>query len=1127
MTAATNMGLSEADVLLEEALIVHGPQFGSIFDQTLADVSRELPNLDGEKQRREAFRRAVDKLESRAERSGLCLSGGGIRSATFSLGVLQSLASLGLLDRFHFLSTVSGGGYIGGWLSAWIARAGLDTVLKELPPGHHQEPEEIRRLRAYSNYLAPRRGLSTDMLTVVGTVARNLFLNWLVLLPIVIGITVVPWLVLELVRDATSWPPVIVTVLIVAAAALAALVMDATWRSLPDSAITPPPQTPIHPYAILLPLASLLLALAAVQAPKLELLALLGICVVASSASMGAGIYIASLRLGQPPALRSVGSTLAASLVAALVLGFALWSMPDSRRNPAAFTVLAAPALLVVYWIGASLAAALSGRWASKDALEWWARSGALTFRVVLFWAGLSLLALFGPLILLHAGVRAAPAVVALGSASGLAAALIGLWGKGGTEKYSEQGRRWYESLQRVPLPVLSSLFLALVLVATSLSVAVVLRWNSFQALPCIVERARAAGEVEAAPKPESGWALFLQEAAGRYDASALGGLSQSSCPPVAGVAAVQGAAVPEARPWRLGSALGLLVLFSLAASYLVGINRFSLHGMYANRLVRAYLGASRMGDAQTTARNSFTGYDPLDDISIASLSPDQSPLRADLVRRETACLLPVVGMTLNVTDSDRLDWQDRRAASFVATPLHCGSVVTGYRHSSEFGGADDDAGPGGITIGRAMTVSGAAVSPGMGYHSSTPVAAAMTFFNTRLGWWLANPAECGREYWRAEEPRLGLPQLYQEIVCSFSTRRPFVHVSDGGHFDNLGLYEMVRRRCRRIVIVDATQDPELLFTDLSRTLRLIRVDMGIEIELESLPTAQLPRSRWVRGRIRYSMKEPGVGDGVLILLKPMLNGDEPLDVLRYGEIHADEKEAFPHEATSDQFFDEVQFESYRRLGLHTGLAAADPIGGLFEESAAGVADTILEAPTQELGSGDVSSPAAARPSDAGAATGGDWLGTWLGRGAAFLAPALVSTVAAVTVTGTLSGVVRLAQPEVRLTNPEVEITDRRLEITNPGVEITNPGVTITNPDLRISPNTLVIANPTVDLQPVPLPIALPPGGSAPLAADDLRRIREHVRSVDNNIKTLNTKVETLNATVREIDPRGVVPGRR
>jgi len=103
---------------------------------------------------------------------------------------LQGLARCGLLDKFHYQSTVSGGGYIGSWLSAWINREGLTSVTAQLAYQSEQtrpnpEPLEIQNLRSYSNYLSPRLGMfSADSWTLIGTYLRNLLLNWCVIIPL-------------------------------------------------------------------------------------------------------------------------------------------------------------------------------------------------------------------------------------------------------------------------------------------------------------------------------------------------------------------------------------------------------------------------------------------------------------------------------------------------------------------------------------------------------------------------------------------------------------------------------------------------------------------------------------------------------------------------------------------------------------------------------------------------------------------------------------------------------------------------------------------------------------------------------------------------------------------------------
>jgi hypothetical protein len=346
---------------------------------------------------------------------------------------------------------------------------------------------------------------------------------------------------------------------------------------------------------------------------------------------------------------------------------------------------------------------------------------------------------------------------------------------------------------------------------------------------------------------------------------------------------------------------------------------------MYGNRLVRAYFGAARARD--TRRPHWFTGFDFRDNVSMSQLSYNQ----ADPHRRrfhqppENRRLFHVVNVALNIVapDGDRLEWQQRKAASFTVSPLHSGSAAVvsrnegnaarGYMPSEKYSGED------GISLGRAMTISGAAASPNMGYHSSSAVAFVMTFFNVRLGWWLPNPGSVGRGAWSHSEPFWALRPLYWEALGMTTAGRPYVYLSDGGHFDNLGLYEMVRRRCKRIVVVDASADPQRTYGDLQSTLQKIRIDLGVTIDF---PPGALDKSRrFAAAEIRYA--DADGTRGVLYCIKPMLSGDEPVDVQHYArESHArDATNAFPHQSTADQFFNEEQFESYRVLGLHS-LAA-------------------------------------------------------------------------------------------------------------------------------------------------------------------------------------------------------------
>ena len=196
--------------------------------------------------------------------------------------------------------------------------------------------------------------------------------------------------------------------------------------------------------------------------------------------------------------------------------------------------------------------------------------------------------------------------------------------------------------------------------------------------------------------------------------------------------------------------------------------------------------------------------------------------------------------MALNLVGGKELAWQERKAASFTASRLHCGNWQLGYRPSERYGGSQKiawhkPAGPSdhAISLGTAIAISGAAASPNMGYHSSPIVALLMTIFNARLGWWLGNPGKAGERSWRFAGPRFALKPLLAEASGSTTDEYPYIHLSDGGHFENLGIYEMVLRRNRFIVAVDASADDQFQFEDLGNAIRKIRIDLGITIDVQ------------------------------------------------------------------------------------------------------------------------------------------------------------------------------------------------------------------------------------------------------------------------------------------------------
>jgi hypothetical protein len=491
---------------------------------------------------------------------------------------------------------------------------------------------------------------------------------------------------------------------------------------------------------------------------------------------------------------------------------------------------------------------------------------------------------------------------------------------------------------------------------------------------------------------------------------------------------------------------MGVLVAFGMLMSRVIDLNKFSMHGMYRDRIVRAYLGASR---AESRRPDPFTGFDPDDHIDMHKLRPElvrredllesddllkrlrdaakhrhhhpktpADPVSEYLVRKmqpstcdalaalnqrrdraveavldDLAALileddfakspafpaeiagngrltsprvaqnvplrnrllldaaypagvrplavergdsirpLHVINIALNLVNTDDPTWQERKAESLTVSAMHSGSGRLGYRNSLRYGGDH------GIGLGTAVTISGAAVSPNMGYHSSKPIAFLMTLFNVRLGWWLGNPGLHGSDTFHRAYPVFSVTPLAAEALGLTDAQHSYVYLSDGGHFENLGLYEMVRRRCHVIVLGDAGRDPACTFEDLGNAVRKIRIDMGVPISFrgsiairsrDAADAATAGRYCAI-GEIDYqAIDGPAAENGVLLYIKPAFYGGEPADVYNYAKGCAD----FPHESTADQFFSESQFESYRALGYHTLQqiwGRPDPAGRLVD----------------------------------------------------------------------------------------------------------------------------------------------------------------------------------------------------
>lgn len=1122
-------------ILEEEYISLHKVLPRDYYEENKADNKDEADRL-----RLSAIYELIHKLPENEKRAAICLSGGGIRSGTFALGVLQGLARHRLLNKFHYLSTVSGGGYIGSWLSCWISREpeGLTKVAAELreyvaKSKLEPEPEPVRHLREYSNFLTPKFSmLSADVWTFVATYLRNLIINWLVLIPLILSVLAIPRLCVSIIRVAPSddiwgWLALIFGFISGAIAigyasinrptAGDALKPDSFWRKhntqqdflwmclvpILLSAVLLTTFWAWHPPSVTSALASNRVFSTIADWHWLRVIPrqLLGLM------TFGVLMYLVAWLISSTVLRKFKVTEFVFIFPRGALSGALLWIAATKFLfnaicdpvvlNPHAYypedelslrplseiyTCFAAPLFLVTFLLSVTLFVAISSRTLRGSPLiededrEWLARFGGWVLITILVWGVFSADVFFGQLAIWNL-----PKIIAsIGGVSGLIALLAGKSSKTPANNSQAAKTGWQSvvldhAFSLAALAFVIIFFAALALGTTLAIEALAPKFSSF-------------------PRPEA-WYNNYPSILGRP----FGDLHLMK--------------ITHYTPRMLvvGCIVFLTAFALMLARFAINLNKFSLHAAYRNRLIRAFLGASR--EERERKPNPFTGFDPSDNLQMHELRPgllqaksfkgwdlndddpnrdwgfrdfveslidagqdqnqatagkesikadasqyimsliaktsrktmillrnhnpgaaptqslkssliedlnriletelfyltlpfDQLPvtdqtnalihyladpnidpnqvpttksgpaimslisemlltdderrsfeehrqrgektperliprplrniyrialnrLLLDQVYRDEIIpckyplppfkLMHVVDTALNLVHGKNLAWQQRKAESFSISPLHCGNFNLGYRRSRNYGGAD------GISLGTAATISGAAASSNMGYYSSSAaITFVLTLFNARLGAWLGNPGPKGEGYYRLGYPKAAIYPIIAEAFGWTDDENSYVFLSDGGHFENLGLYEMVLRRCHVIVAVDGAQDAEGKFGDIGNAVRKIRIDLGIPIEFDHV--AIYPRSSknddkykdgkyCAVGRIRYSCVDKvdgrGAEDGVLVYIKPAFYGNEPRDIFNYALAHED----FPHETTADQWFDEPQFESYRMLG--------------------------------------------------------------------------------------------------------------------------------------------------------------------------------------------------------------------
>ncbi|RKH62915.1 hypothetical protein [Corallococcus aberystwythensis] len=773
---------------------------------------------------------------------GLALSGGGIRSATFNLGLLQGLAKLELLGTFDYLATVSGGGYIGGFWSAWLRRnghaagqdpgpcRGADPLFPRKPEAPCMgEPCAIRHLREFSNFLRPRSGLlNSDTGRIVASVSSAIIPSLLAALSLLV-LGVLAWVGLAwaaLLPGRVAWP-------------------GGFARGLPWLLLFVPPLWAWR--------RKRLEARLAACAGLLGALCLRGgllLLFVLTAVELTQGEWWWRRReLAQPgeDRLSAEGSgayLLAAVCAVGLTVGFGgLFAPAASAPDVSGWRVLRALFTPAVAW-GAAAGALILGRFLFSNLgrgsgqpswMYGFERAISRLLTSAALWAGMASCWLAGAW--LQRKLSGSPL-----STVGLAtfiSSLMAVLARGQKLISHQPSRPALPGKRERWIPV--SLRLLASAIAVLLLVGVV----------ALVIQARLHGWLT--------W-LFVVAAA---------------------------------------ATLATLLCFETT--------RVGLHNFYRARLARAYLGATSPGGGAARLSGARKG----DDLLLSELAVPGTPLRP----------LHLICCAANdLRPPDPLSNLERGAQSAVLSPV--GMSVADEAHVWHPAGTRRRNG-GAPTLAAAMTASGAAFNSNMGGHSKrlgSAVTFLMSAFNLRLGLWWPHPTRGRQRRWFEALP-IGLP-FYKELFGMSRAQDRDVHLSDGGHFENLSLYELVRRHCRYILVSDCGMDPDVACDDFGNAVRRVREDFGVEIRIDLSPLHPGPngraRQRMVAGDIHY----PTGDAGVLLMIKPTLTGDEPADVAQYKARNA----AFPHESTGDQFYDEAQWESYRRLGEHVVETAFLPV---------------------------------------------------------------------------------------------------------------------------------------------------------------------------------------------------------
>jgi hypothetical protein len=754
---------------------------------------------------------------------GLALSGGGIRSATFSLGVLQALARHGILKHLDYISTVSGGGYIGAGLTWWLSgKAGnaqsYGVAAASFPygtgdPVHPAESTTpcLTHLRDNASYLVPGGGIS--YLSGVAILIRAVLLNLVVWIPMAAALFAAMIALGPRVQFALDWMP-----------------------NLLARAETGPKTGTYAVFNLLIWIGLGAIGLFAVA------------CIDYAFLTRLTNYLDGSKERSRDQSTESrfsenyvYGRVVRWGTVAAIVA--VLWAILSWRQG-------------ITFWFS------------------------EMRTKIEPFYLALLITLVAAPsLLFLSLGLRHFWRVQNLGFVYG--------------------SRRFFERLYG------QVLLIGLLLVAVG-------------AIPLFVAMVNSA----AATNTFGVAGVLLGAAVGvwghlRSVTEKLGRLGPEIVLPVGSLLLFFGIAILSyqlATYWRGTDGwiwVGMTALFLVAVSsgLVTNINEISPHFFYRDRLMEAFL----------------PDIERVEDGAPGSAKRAERFLLSEAWDAEIPKgPYPIINTNVVLVNSGTLKYRLRGGDSFALTPLYCGSNATGWTSTQKFAG-------GKLTLATAMAISGAAANPnsgvaGKGLTRSRFVSAVMTLLNLRLGFWVRHPC---RSSALARMPNHFHPGLTFSIPgYGHREGRNFLELSDGGHFENLGIYELVRRGCYLIIVCDGGQDIRASYSDFVSAIRRIEQDFGAEIEFAyggpermiARPVGdEYPKDAdyaaygflWATIKYHRHATRGGPAEGRIIYLKTTMIRELGIKAKGYKGAEP----TFPDQSTTDQFFDEEQFEAYREVG--------------------------------------------------------------------------------------------------------------------------------------------------------------------------------------------------------------------